>query len=182
MFGLTLVLTFLVVLIISRIMNSRRMRSLSEENNNVRAFLLMIRRCEGTAGPDGYRTMFTGKLFSDFSKHPNIANSANGYTSTAAGAYQFLYSTWKDLQRSLLLPDFSPASQDAGAVELIRRRGALDDVIAGDIATAVDKCAKEWASLPVVTGAKAGKSYYGQPVKSLATVTNYYTSAGGQLA
>jgi lysozyme len=57
-----------------------------------------------------------------------------GLKSTAAGAYQFLASTWDDLKRKLNLPDFGPHSQDLAAQELIRERHALADVADGRFA------------------------------------------------
>jgi lysozyme len=140
---------------------------------NVRAFLAMIRVGEGTAGANGYRTFFGGSTFSDMSRHPNVAHTGGGYTSTAAGAYQMLYTTWLEAQAALGLPDFSPASQDLAAVWLIKRRGALADVIAGRIATAIGKCNKEWASL-------AG-SPYGQPTLTMADDLANFVNAGGNL-
>jgi lysozyme len=140
---------------------------------NVRAFLAMIRVGEGTAGANGYNKFFGGSTFSDLSRHPNVAHTAGGYTSTAAGAYQILYTTWLEAQAALGLPDFSPASQDLAAVWLIKRRGALADVIAGRIATAIGKCNKEWASL-------AG-SPYGQPTLTMADDLANFVNAGGNL-
>ena len=122
------------------------------EQDNIAAFLWMIRNCEGTAGPDGYRTMFTGKKFDSFDDHPNQPITAGvngkGLTSTAAGAYQFLTGTWKEIKKQLNLPDFTPASQDKACVQLLKRRGALDDIKAGRFTQAIIKCNKEWASLP----------------------------------
>jgi lysozyme len=69
----------------------------------------------------------------------------SGCKSTAAGRYQIIKPTWLSLKSKLGLPDFSPASQDAAAIELIRQRGALADVQAGRIESAVNKCAKVWA-------------------------------------
>ncbi len=152
--------------------------SFMSEESNVAAFLRMIRYAEGTAGPDGYRTMFGGELFDTFADHPRRAITRllgrQTITSTAAGAYQFLSTTWDDARRALGLPDFSPESQDAAAVWLIRRRGALADVRAGRFDAAVAKCAREWASLP--------GSPYGQPVKSLDQVRAAYENAGGAFA
>lgn len=145
----------------------------SVNDPNVRAFLSMIRVGEGTAGPNGYTTFYGGSHFADLSKHPNVAHTAGGYTSTAAGAYQFLYSTWQQLAAQYGLPDFSPASQDIGAVALIKQRGALADVIAGRIATAVGKCNTIWASL-------AG-SPYGQPTLTMADDLANFVNAGGNL-
>jgi len=140
---------------------------------NVRAFLMMIRVGEGTAGPKGYTTFFGGSQFSDLSRHPNVAHTGGGYTSTAAGAYQFLYSTWQQLAAQYGLTDFSPASQDIGAVGLIKQRGALADVMAGRIASAIRKCNTIWASL-------AG-SPYGQPTLTMADDLANFVNAGGQL-
>ena len=143
------------------------------QNPNVKAFLHTIRVGEGTADDDGYRRMFTGKMFDDFSQHPNIVNRSGSLSSTAAGAYQFLKRTWDECQQALSLPDFSPASQDLAALFLIERRGALQDVIEGRLSAAISKCNREWASLPGST--------YGQPTRTLAQATQTYRSAGGTI-
>jgi muramidase (phage lysozyme) len=140
-------------------------------NKNVQAFLRVIRRGEGTSDQAGYRRIFGGQLFDSFSDHPRIVVRKNGYTSSAAGAYQFLSSTWDETKRVMNLPDFSPASQDLGAVGRIAARGALADVIVGRLETAIKKCAKEWASLPY--------SPYGQPMISMATAAGVFAQAGG---
>ncbi|NDG04091.1 MAG: lysozyme, partial [Alphaproteobacteria bacterium] len=67
---------------------------------------------------------------------------------TAAGGYQFIRPTWQRLRDRLGLEDFSPASQDAAAVELLREVGALDLIEQGDIEGAMKKASKAWASLP----------------------------------
>lgn len=158
---------------------------------NLAAFLLAIRHAEGTADPDGYRRMFGGALFDSFADHPRRAiqftdRAGRRLWTTAAGAYQFLavspipgggstrVDTWDRLRRKLGLPDFSPASQDRAAVELIDEAGALADVYAGRFAVAVGKVRRVWASLP-----GAG---YDQPERSLAWLTGRYTAAGGQFA
>jgi muramidase (phage lysozyme) len=68
-------------------------------------------------------------------------------SSTAAGRYQFLKRTWDNCVRALGLTDFSAHSQDLGAVYLILKRGALNEVLQGRIAEALYLCRKEWASL-----------------------------------
>jgi muramidase (phage lysozyme) len=145
---------------------------------NVAAFLAMLTHGEGTAGPNGYRTLYGGGLFDHFADHPRIPVRAvlggRVITSTAAGRYQFLARTWDGVRDALDLPDFSPASQDVAAVYLIRRRGALEDVRAGRFDDAVRKCAKEWASLP--------GSPYGQPVVSIDRARALYAASGGVLA
>ncbi len=154
--------------------NPGMMPSSSAAAANRAAFLAMIRKSEGTAGPNGYRTFYGGSLFSDLSAHPNTPHTAAGITSTAAGAYQFLFRTWEECRRALSLPDFGPESQDAAAVFLIKRRGALPDVDAGNFAAAVAACRKEWASLP-----GAG---YGQHENTLASLQAVYVAAGGSVA
>lgn len=146
------------------------------QQNNLAAFLAMIRVSEGTAGTNGYRTLVGGGLFNDYSDHPRVLVSLPnlGINSSAAGAYQILRRTWDGVAGKLGLADFSPASQDAAAVELIRQRAALPDVLAGRFAAAVDKCKKEWASLP-----GAG---YGQRENSLARLEAAYVNAGGTVA
>lgn len=147
------------------------------EQDNVAAFLWMIRVCEGTSGPDGYKTMFTGKKFDDFSKHPNEPISAGingkGITSTAAGAYQFLTSTWNQCQRALSLPDFSPKSQDQACVYLLKQQRALEAIKKGDFTTAIQRTNKIWASLP--------GSPYNQNPKPFNTALAYYQQGGGQV-
>lgn len=144
---------------------------------NTQAFLSMIRAAEGTSGADGYRTLFGGRLFDGYADHPRIkvtARSGSGtITSTAAGAYQILAGTWDGVKARLNLPDFSPASQDMAAVELVRRRGALGDVVAGRFGAAVKKCAAEWASLP--------GSPYGQPTISWNSAAALFASNGGTI-
>lgn len=151
-----------------------RTKKATEKNialNNLKAFLLMIQFAEGTIGPNAYRTLYGGSLFSDYSTHPNIAITKWGITSTGCGAYGFLYRTWIELQAALQLPDFSPASQNRAVIELIRRKGALPDVLEGRIEQAIYKCRKIWASFP-----GAG---YGQSEKSLQTLLQFYAQAGG---
>ncbi|WP_314434610.1 glycoside hydrolase family 24 protein [Massilia timonae] len=148
------------------------------EQQNVQAFLRTIRTAEGTAGGNGYSMLFGGDTFTGFADHPRvkITRTSNGrpITSSAAGAYQMLARTWDGVRAKLGLADFSPASQDRAAVELIRQRGALADVRAGRFADAINKCRKEWASLP-----GAG---YGQPEKNVGDLFTAYINAGGNVA
>jgi muramidase (phage lysozyme) len=144
---------------------------------NVRAFLHMIRVGEGTADPAGYKRHFGGSHFDSFADHPRKAITAglgkNKYTSTAAGAFQFLERTWDNLVNQYGFEDFSPTNQDIAAVALIDGRRALQDVLSGRFKSAVEKCAREWASLP--------GSPYGQPVKTFAQAEKTYLEAGGSL-
>lgn len=141
------------------------------QNPNIKAFLWLIRTGEGTTGEFGYRTHYGGSLFESFSDHPRKAITAGSWTSTAAGAYQFLSKTWDGLVKQYGFSDFSPENQDKAAIRLIEGRGALVDVIAGRIESAIRKCNKEWASLP--------ESPYGQPTLTMYRALEVYRVAGG---
>lgn len=141
---------------------------------NVQAFLRVIRAGESSQDDDAYRVMFGGSRFESFADHPRRKNTAAGLTSTAAGAYQFLSKTWDECRAALELRDFSPRSQDLAALYLIRRRGALADVLAGYVEAAIEKCSHEWASLP--------GSPYGQPTMTLAKALAVYRGYGGRQA
>lgn len=152
-------------------------------DTNRRAFLDMIAASEGTnRPPDGYRAMFgypaEGRVIADLSDHPRryfefTDKAGRTLKTSAAGRYQFLARTWDELAQALHLSDFGPESQDAAALELIRRRGALDDVDAGRVAAAVVRCAPIWASLP-----GAG---YNQPERKITFLLSAFTDAGGTL-
>src|SRR4051812_34644630 len=126
------------------------------ENPNAKAFLKALRLGEGTADDLGYRRIVGGDIFDDMSQHPNRRVWITKYQvwSTAAGAYQIIYPTWKNLVKQYGFKDFTSNSQDAAAVALIKGRCALDDVIAGHFFDAIKKCSAEWASLP---GSTAGQ-------------------------
>lgn len=140
---------------------------------NVQAFLRMTRFCEGTADDDGYRRMVGGGEFDSFADHPRklIPVSRYGIKSSAAGAFQFLEKTWDEMAALYKLPDFSPESQDLAAIGLIHRRGALEDVLAGRIESAIKKCNKEWASFH--------GSPYGQRTVALSRMLQEYRKWGG---
>jgi muramidase (phage lysozyme) len=141
---------------------------------NTKAFLDVIAYAEGA----DYNTLFGGGTFASFADHPRqfltFRLGGRDLTSSAAGRYQFLARTWDGLKPKLArqgFTDFGPAAQDAGAIELIRERGALLDVQAGRFATAIEKVRKVWASLP-----GAG---YDQPEKSYSQLLAVYQQAGG---
>lgn len=157
-------------------------------NTNVLAFARMVRWCEGTWGENGYRIMFGGGQFAgldgepgtldDFADHPRtrVTRTMKGktYTSQAAGAYQYMPPTWDEVAGWYGLTDFSPKNQDIGFVGLLIKRRALEDVIAGRFDKAVEKCNREWASLP--------GSPYGQPIKTIEDCRAQYEKWGGQYA
>lgn len=79
----------------------------------------------GTESP-GYNVMYGGKRFDDYSHHPGVGNVITsgpnaGQTSSAAGRYQFLKSTWDEASAATGARDFSPASQDKAGWWLAQR-------------------------------------------------------------
>ena len=137
--------------------------------------LKTIRFAEGTSGPKGYQTMFGGGTFQDMSRHPDKVVRSGGYASAAAGAYQFLPGTWQSQASRLGLKGFGPEEQDIAALGLARNRlmgiGGLATVEKEGLSQRVAAAlSPEWASFPTETG----RSYYGQPVKSLSKLQEVY--------
>lgn len=143
---------------------------------NVSAFLDMLAYAEGTpryGNQDGYNVIVGGATFESYHDHPRqlVWLPAYKIKSSAAGRYQFLTRTWDDLAKRFNLPDFTPASQDLGAVHLIRQCQALSLIHDGRISEAIHACRRIWASLP-----GAG---YGQRELAIDELLGVYASAGG---
>lgn len=150
-------------------------------SDNARRWLQTIRYAEGTAGPNGYSTTFGYQSFDPSKGHPRRVVRSGGYASDAAGAYQFLSTTWDAAARGAGVNPavMTPENQDRAALYLMRQRGVdPDQPISPD---SVAKLAPEWASLPT----KAGRSYYGQPVRGYNSLLGVWggkvqpTQAGG---
>jgi muramidase (phage lysozyme) len=141
--------------------------ALSAVPPQTRALLRTIRFAEGTAHQDGYRTMFTGAKFDDLSRHPRRINRGSGLASDAAGAYQFLSTTWDSVGGGPMTPE----RQDLAALRLVRGRGVDWKLPQGFTPQVADKLAPEWASFPTL---KTGTSYYGQGGKSFAELKAFY--------
>ncbi|CAH3644036.1 TPA: glycoside hydrolase family 104 protein [Citrobacter freundii] len=148
-------------------------------SSNLQAFLDMLAWSEGTSrikGSDnGYNVIVGGALFNGYADHPRklVTLTNLGIKSTAAGRYQLLSRYYDAYKKQLGLKDFSPANQDAIAVQQIRERKALADIEAGYIKEAIAKCSNIWASLP-----GAG---YGQHEHKIDDLVNKYISYGGAL-
>ena len=142
------------------------------DDPNVRRFLDLISAAEGTTEA-GYNALFGGGTVDSLESHPNKSKSFTNtegkkQRSTAAGRYQILGSVWDSLADRLGLEDFSERSQDLGAIELIREKGALDDVVSGDYVEAINKLGSIWASIP--------SSTYNQPKRSWDWVEDFLSS------
>lgn len=127
---------------------------------NILATLALIREFESD---NRYNVIYGGQTFSSYVDHPRIYVPINipgyeGKTSSAAGAYQFIWRTWDNLRNRLGLPDFSPASQDAAAIELLREIGALSHIEAGNFDEGLRIASSQWASLPYSNAGQNPKS------------------------
>ncbi|HGL6718389.1 glycoside hydrolase family 104 protein [Burkholderia contaminans] len=141
----------------------------SDPSANVSAFLYMLRMGESS---NRYNVISGGQTFSNYSWHPNIVGSAG---TTASGAYQFVYETWNRLAGEAGLTDFTPASQDAAAVQYLSDLGAMPYVEAGDVQgawTQINARGTVWQALPNARGGN----------RSPSQLIAWYQSAGGVLA
>lgn len=126
----------------------RQQAELYLKDPNVRRYLDLLAFTEGTE-KHGYHTKFGGGKIDDLTWHPNVNWDRTGDGPTSAtGRYQFLKGTWGEQAKKLGLKDFGPESQDLAAVSLIMQRGAIEDILNGDVDSANRKLSKEWASLP----------------------------------
>ncbi len=147
-----------------------------------KAFLDMIAWSE--IGPallaesdDGYNVLVGSTpakplLFTSYADHPNVYNAA--MNSTAAGRYQLLYRWWVPYKQMLGLMDFSPASQDAVALQQIRERGALPLIESGAITSAISRCSNIWASLP--------GNNYGEHTNAIPALLEAFKTSGGAIS
>lgn len=117
----------------------------NQEDLNVKNYLSFL----GEAESADYNTIVGGSKFDDYSKHPaKVGIVTSEGPSTAAGRYQITKTTYDQYAKKLGITDFSPESQDRIAQEIIKDKGALDDVKAGNYQEANKKLGSVWASLP----------------------------------
>ena len=130
---------------------------------------------EGTRGysNDGYDVMFSYRLMSSCSSHPNQCIAYGSTCSTAAGRYQFLTSTWNGAKSALNLTSFEPESQERAGQYLVSnvRHVTVPQnraMTAAEFSNAMSKLSYEWASLP--------PGRYGQPTKTSSQMWSFYSS------
>ena len=147
---------------------------------NLKAFLDIIAFSEGTSkiksSDNGYNVIVGGALFTSYQDHPRkrvFIKQINDYSS-AAGRYQLLARYFDAYKKQLGLKDFSPASQDAIAIQQIKECRAIDDINNGKFVDAIAKCCQIWASLP-------GNAYK-QRMNDIAVLQAKYVECGGILA
>jgi muramidase (phage lysozyme) len=158
---------------------------------NICAFMDMLASAaaEGTSSSpitknNGYDVIVSGvdgkHRFDDYAQHPfaggrpSIVVNSKGLTSNASGRYQFMLKDWAHYRDLLHLPDFGPGAQDRWCLQLIKERGAIPDIIAGNLGNAVARCSNIWASLP--------GNNYGQRQATMQALTNVFIAAGGRLS
>lgn len=157
------------------------------EDDNIKGLQMAIRGCEGTDAEDGYNYLFGSSVhntrrFTDMSRHPNQKFPFAGGMSDAAGAYQIMYETEQGLIKQLIsygmseeeATRFDKATQDLKCALLFSNHNCCQRIMNGDFDFAIETLNKTWASLP--------GSPYGQPVKTMAQVTEFYQNAGGNIA
>lgn len=128
---------------------------------NVKAFLDVLGELESG---QRYNVLNGGKTFSSFAQHPG----------GTAGRYQIQLPTWNSIKSAEGLTDFTPQSQDKAAIALIRNRGYLAEIEAGNIEAAIDGngqhangLAYEWSVLPTSSDSTG---QYGQAKLSMAQI------------
>lgn len=127
-------------------------RSAQEYAEMIRTYPQLKRFLDLIAWSEGgdYNVGFGKRRINDLSWHPyrkgTFYDPRDGSPTSAAGRYQYVRGTWERVARALGLRDFSPQSQDVGAVYLIEQRGALRDVLSGNVVSAIQKLKPEWES------------------------------------
>ncbi|MBI5398108.1 glycoside hydrolase family 104 protein [Candidatus Woesearchaeota archaeon] len=127
----------------------------------IRAFMRAITVGEGTKAPtkkcpDPYRIIVGGGCFEGTS-HPNqVVKLTASLSSSAAGRYQFLSSTWKNWanQYGVPLDQFTPENQDKVVYKELERLGVGKMLAENNLDAALKRTNGIWASLP---GSKYGQ-------------------------
>jgi murein DD-endopeptidase MepM/ murein hydrolase activator NlpD len=108
-----------------------------ECEEKVRAFMRMLRVKEGTQGDSGYEKVVGGKSFikdygKDWSTHPDISIYIEriGSSSDAAGAYQFMGTTYNEIKNKYSdrynITDFGKESQDKYCLVIMKHGYTTD--------------------------------------------------------
>ena len=140
-------------------------------------FLSTIAFSEGTN--ERYDLTFNFHRIRMFDRHPAIVIKGQSYYSSAAGRYQFIQSTYVDMQRNCRLykiPDFKPDSQDKAAVCLLERYKVKHNEIhlaKKNLQTELNKVNMEWASLP--------NSQLEQPTNTIEKLWKFYKKESDKL-
>lgn len=122
------------------------------QNRQISAFLRLIRRAESyETDPRAYYVLNGGEIVPNLTSIAHPARIGERGTSTAAGAYQFVAATWREVSMATWGVEnavMTQAAQDMAALQRLGVRGAIPAIIAGDLATAYDRLKNEWSSMP----------------------------------
>jgi lysozyme len=141
----------------------------------IRAYMRAITVGEGTSKPTAkcsnpYHIIVGGECF-DGDKHPEkVVRLTPSLSSSAAGRYQFLTSSWKGWAAKYSIPydQFTPENQDKVVYKVLEGL-KLDQVLAGgNLDAAFGKTNMIWASLP--------GSRYGQRTENRASFERFYNA------
>lgn len=143
-------------------------------NPNAQTMLDFIAHVEGVK--HGYNTQFGNRRFDSLEDHPRqlfpfTTTKGKKQQTSAAGRYQFTQDTWDDIRKKIKADDFGEVNQDLGALYLLRRAGALDDVLRGDFEAAIPKIGGTWAG--------ASSSKYDQPKRSAESERAWFAARTG---
>lgn len=144
--------------------------------DNITAMLDLVAWAEGT--DSNYNMIYTGAKFGDYSRHPARIMCSAGICSDAAGRYQFLSTTWGPLADRLKLPDFSPASQDKAAIQLLKDNNCYGAAVRGDVRGVTDRCWTVWASLKSSSGQKLDDRQHAHSIEKLKAKYNEFLGSG----
>ena len=136
----------------NKVKNVTKKAGLKNRELNIRSVLSTIKKAEaGYVGKYAldYNAWNRGRTFTDkkykdcpedYRCHPGLLKlSENDEGRSAAGAYQFLEKYYKEI-------DFSPQSQDKGAIKLMKEHGVFDLAARGDVALFQTKASNIWTS------------------------------------
>jgi tape measure domain-containing protein len=122
--------------------------SIQDEQKRILAFLETIAKVESGGR---YNISVGNNTFDSYAKHPNmpvpVMYKGKSTTSDAAGAFQFLESTWDNIAKKIGLIDFSPESQNQAAIQLLKDIGAYQLVLEGRWDEAFTKAGTQWQGI-----------------------------------
>ena len=140
---------------------------------------------EGTLNEDGtiaYNKFYGGGQFNSFDKHPGIVNTTASGSSAAAGGFQFLPGTWNGVAAKLKLPDFSPASQDKAAIQLVKDRDVdpfAKITTLSQFKNTLHKLSPEWAGIPNKYGVSHYEGQNGNKAYPFNALRNHFETKAG---
>lgn len=137
-----------------------------------------IAYAEGTRdySHDGYDVMYSYKIATSCTNHPNQCLRFGRTCSTAAGRYQYLKGTWDRVKAARGLSSFEPQNQEQGAEWLVStaRKVTIAQERAmtpSEFNNMLSKLSYEWASFP--------PGRYGQPTHDAAVLRVDYCRRAG---